>query len=101
MAKNIAVDDQIIATEDIDLLDGQVIKRGHGGVVVDLTGQDHWDLLVEWDCETTSAANSDSVSLVECRESGEPHALYTDGSVCRCEHPEMFRVQPVDGEIIQ
>ncbi len=20
-----------------------------------------------------------------CRESGEPHAIYTDGSVCRCE----------------
>lgn len=65
--KSIAEGDRIYATEGIvwdNGFDRPKVNAGDEGTVVDFTGDDSFDLWVEWDAGFLAAASSDSVALV-------------------------------------
>lgn len=66
VAQTIAEGDRIYATEDIRYDAHRVIDipAGSEGVVIGLTDDDSWPLMVEWDAGIIGAADSGSVALV-------------------------------------
>lgn len=67
----IAEGDRVYATERIDYPAyaneggmGHMVALADEGTVAALTGQDDWDLYVEWDAGFGGAVNSSSVALV-------------------------------------
>lgn len=67
--RSIAEGDRIYATETILISDGydgaDVILPGSEGEVAELTGDDDYDLLIEWDRGFQGVVNSGSVALLD------------------------------------
>lgn len=64
--ENIAMGDRVYATETISYcVNGLVdIGRNGEGTVIDVTDDDGWPLIVEWDAGLIGAAAAESVALV-------------------------------------
>lgn len=65
-ATEIAVGDRIYAIENIRYDAHRVIDipRGSEGTIIDVTDDDGWPLMVEWDAGIIGAVSSESVALV-------------------------------------
>ena len=64
----IAIDDRVYATEEINYswaeCGAPVLRQGAEGTVINVTDDDGWPLIIEWDAGVIGAAASESVALV-------------------------------------